>query len=59
LLQACITNGASLFLQAGKHRLKEDTFRKANSYEISELRQENDQLKQLAAELSLKYRVLK
>jgi len=42
------------FLQAGKRRLKGD-----NSDEVSELRQENEQLKQLVAELSLKNRVLK
>ena len=47
------------FLKAGKRRLKGDTIREANSDEVSELRQENDQLKQLVAELSLKNRVLK
>ena len=47
------------FLQAGKRRLKGDTIREANSDEVSELRLENDQLKQLVAELSLKNRVLK
>ena len=47
------------FLQAGKRRLKGDTIREANSDEVSELRKENDQLKQLVAELSLKNRVLK
>jgi len=47
------------FLQAGKRRLDGDTIREANSDEVSELRQENDQLKQLVAELSLKNRVLK
>ena len=47
------------FLQAGKRRLKGDTMREANSDKVSELRQENEQLKQLVAELSLKNRVLK
>ena len=47
------------FLQAGKRRLKGDTIREANSDEVSELRQENEQLKQLVAELSIKNRVLK
>ena len=47
------------FLQAGKRRLKGDTLREANSDEVGELRQENEQLKQLVAELSLKNRVLK
>jgi transposase len=47
------------FLQAGKRRLKGDTMREANTDEVNELRQENEQLKQLVAELSLKNRVLK
>jgi len=47
------------FLQAGKRRLKGDTLREANSDEVGELRKENEQLKQLVAELSLKNRVLK
>ena len=47
------------FLKAGKQRLKGDTMREANSDEVSELRKENEQLKQLVAELSLKNRVLK
>jgi len=33
--------------------------REANSDEVSELRRENEELKQLVAELSLKNRVLK
>jgi transposase len=47
------------FLEAGKQRLKGDTMREANSDEVSEIRKENEQLKQLVAELSLKNRVLK
>ena len=47
------------FLQAGKRRLKGDTIREANSSEVTELRQENEQLKQLVAELSLKNRMFK
>jgi len=47
------------FLQAGKRRLKGDTVREANSGEVNELRTENEALKQLVAELSLKNRVLK
>ena len=47
------------FLEAGKKRLNGDTAREANSDEATELRTENDQLKQLVAELSLKNRVLK
>ena len=47
------------FLEAGKRRLRGDTIREANSDEVSEIRNENEQLKQLVAELSLKNRVLK
>ena len=47
------------FLEAGKRRLTGDTIREANSDEVSEIRKENEQLKQLVAELSLKNRVLK
>ena len=47
------------FLEAGKRRLKGDTIREANSDEVTEIRKENEQLKQLVAELSLKNRVLK
>lgn len=47
------------FLEAGKKRLQGDTVREANSSEVSELRSENSQLKELVAELSLKTRMLK
>jgi len=47
------------FLEAGKQRLKGDTAREASSDEVSELKKENEQLKQLVAEITLKNRVLK
>lgn len=47
------------FLEAGKARLTGDTKRQATSSEVQELRQENEQLKQVVAELLLKNRVLK
>ena len=47
------------FLEAGKKRLQGDTVREASSTEVVDLKKENDQLKQLVAELSLKNRVLK
>ena len=47
------------FLEAGKRRLTGDTVREADSTEVRELRSENETLKQLVAELSLKNRVLK
>ena len=42
------------FLEAGKRRLEGDTIREARSSEVTELRKENEQLKQLVAEVSLK-----
>ena len=47
------------FLEAGKKRLAGDTAREATSSEVSDLRSENEQLKQLVAELSLNNRFLK
>ncbi len=47
------------FLEAGKARLTGDTKREATSNEVDGLRHENDQLKQVVAELLLKNRVLK
>lgn len=47
------------FLEAGKKRLLGDTAREASSHEVVELRKENEQLKELSAELMLKNRVLK
>jgi len=47
------------FLEAGKKRLQGDTVREASSTEVVDLKRENDQLKQLVAELSLRNRTLK
>ena len=47
------------FLEAGKMRLKGGPAREGSPSEIAELRRENEQLKQLAAELMLKNRNLK
>jgi len=47
------------FLEAGKARLAGDTKRQATSDEVSEIRRENEQLKQVVAELLLKNRALK
>jgi len=52
-------NWSKEFLEAGKRRLMGDTKREASRPEVSTLRQENDQLKQLVAELSLRNRLLK
>jgi len=47
------------FLESGKRRLQGDTQREATSSEVSELKEENSQLKYLVAELSLRNRILK
>src|SRR6266498_4801174 len=47
------------FLEAGKQRLVGDTKREADSHEVEEMRSENEQLKAVVAELTLKNRVLK
>jgi len=47
------------FLEAGKARLTGDTKREATSSEVTGLRQGNEQLNQVVAELLLKNRVLK
>lgn len=47
------------FLEAGKQRLSGNTKRQADSEEVSGMKDENEQLKQLVAELALKNRNLK
>ena len=47
------------FLESVKKRLQGDTEREATSSEVTNLRDENSQLKYLVAELSLRNRVLK
>ena len=47
------------FMEAGKQRLAGNTKRQADSSEVKELRKENNQLKELVAELALKNKVLK
>ena len=47
------------FLEAGKQRLAGNTTREADSGEVKELKSENNQLKQLVAELALRNRSLK
>lgn len=41
------------FMEAGKKRLQGDTLREANTTEVKELRQENQNLKMAVAELTL------
>jgi transposase len=47
------------FLEAGKKQLAGDTVREATSDEVKELRNENRELKEVVAEITLKNRVLK
>jgi transposase len=47
------------FLEAGKQRLAGNTKRQADSEQVNGIKQENEQLKQLVAELALKNKLLK
>ena len=47
------------FMEAGKSRMRGDALREANRDEVQELRQENERLKQLVADLSLANMMLK
>ena len=55
----CITNGVKIFWKPARSDSWVIWSERANSQEVGELKQENEQLKQLVAELSLKNRVLK
>lgn len=47
------------FLEAGKKRLAGDTTREATSDEVGELRKENQKLKEMVADLMLRYDIVK
>ncbi len=47
------------FMEAGKDRLARDTVRDATKLEVAELKRQNESLKQLVADLSLKVHILK
>lgn len=47
------------FLETGKKRLAGDTTREATSDEVAALRKENQRLKEMVAELLLRYDILK
>lgn len=47
------------FLEAGKKRLAGDVTREATSDEVSELRKENQRLKEIVADLVLRYDIVK
>lgn len=59
IVQSLYYKWSKEFLEAGKSRLAGDTKRQASSEDVDDLRSENDQLKQLVAELALKNRGLK
>lgn len=46
-------------MEAGKKRLHGDTERQASSDEVAELRKENQRLKEMVADLMLKYDIVK
>jgi transposase len=46
-------------MEAGKKRLNGDTTRQATSDEVSELRKENQRLKEMVADLMLRYDIVK
>ena len=47
------------FMEAGKKRLAGDTVREATSGEVAELRKENQKLKEMVADLMLRYDIVK
>lgn len=47
------------FLEEGKRRLSGDTTREATSDEVAELRKENQKLKEMVADLMLRYDIVK
>ena len=47
------------FMEAGKRRLNGDTMREANTSEVKDLKDQNLELKEIVAELSLEVRSLK
>jgi transposase len=47
------------FMEAGKKRLAGDTSREATSDEVAELRRENQRLKEMVADLMLRYDIVK
>ena len=47
------------FMEAGKKRLHGDTTRQATTEEVTELRKENQRLKEMVADLLLRYDIVK
>lgn len=57
--QATYYKWSKEFLEAGKQRLSGNTERQADSEQVKDLKKENNELKFLVADLSLKNRMLK
>ena len=59
LAESLYSSGSKEFLEAGKRRLAGDTARAATSSEVTDLRREARQLKEVVAEQALALRLLK
>src|SRR6516164_9398434 len=57
--QTVFYRGNKQFLEAGKKRLAGDMVREATSDEVTELRKENQRLKEMVADLMLRYDIVK
>jgi len=59
ITQSTFYNWNKEFMEAGKKRLAGDTSREATSGEVAELRKENQRLKEMVADLMLRYDIVK
>jgi transposase len=59
ITQSTFYNWNKEFMEAGKKRLAGDTTREATSGEVAELRKENQKLKEMVADLMLRYDIVK
>ena len=59
ITQSTFYNWNKEFMEAGKKRLAGDTAREATSGEVAELRKENQRLKEMVADLMLRYDIVK
>ncbi len=57
--QAMFYKWSKEFMEAGKKRLAGDTTREATSDEVADLRKENQKLKEMVADLMLRYTIVK
>jgi transposase len=59
IAQSMFYNWNKQFLEAGKKRVQGDTTREATTDEVQELRKENQMLKEMVADLMLRYDIVK